>query len=98
MPLGSSSSQNLLFSSIFLMILAEKILTMVQKNVDPHFRGLDLGAEVEFFHRIFFIPLVQSEFYQEITKPWLGHQNPCTGVVRRSYSPPQVGGFITPFI
>ena len=58
-----------------------------QKNVVPHFRGLDLGAQVEFLLGIFFIPLVQSEFYQKIIKPWLGHQCPTTGVPRRSNPP-----------
>ena len=69
-----------------------------QKNVDPHFRGLDLGAQVEFLLGIFFIPLVQSEFYQEITKAWLGNQYPGTDARRRSNTPPRVGSLITPFI
>ena len=69
----------------------------MQKNVDPHFRGLDLGAQVEFLHRFFlFHYIVQSEFYQEITKAWLEHQNPGTDVRRRSNTPPRVGSFITP--
>ena len=55
-----------------------------QKNVDPHFRGLDLGAQVEFLHVIFFIPLVQSEFYQEIATAWSQHQYPRTDARRRS--------------
>ena len=58
-----------------------------QKNVVPHFRGLDLGAQVEFLHEIFFIPLVQSEFYQEITKARLVHQYPATGARHRSNTP-----------
>ena len=59
-----------------------------QKNVDPNFRGLDLGAQVKFLLGIFFIPLVQSEFYQEIIKAWLEDQNPGTGAPRRSNPPP----------
>ena len=58
-----------------------------QKNVDPNFRGLDLGAQVEFLHVFFFIPLVQSEFYQEISTAWSEPQHPSTDVRRRSYSP-----------
>ena len=68
-----------------------------QKNVVPHFRGLDLGAQVEFLHGIFFIPLVQSEFCQEITKARSQDQYPCTGALCRSYSPPRVLCSITQF-
>ena len=35
----------------------------------------------------FFIPLVQSEFYQEIIKAWLEHQYAGTGARRRSNIP-----------
>ena len=58
-----------------------------QKNVVPHFRGLDLGAQVEFLIGIFFIPLVQSEIYQEITTARSQHQCPTTGALRRSNPP-----------
>ena len=51
---------------------------------------------MEFLLGIFFIPLVQSEFYQEIIKAWLEDQNPCTDVVRRSYSPPSAFLFNNP--
>ena len=67
-----------------------------QKNVDPHFRGLDLGAQVKFLYGIFFSPLVQSEFYQEITKDWSEDQYPCTGALCRSYSPPSGSLFNNP--
>ena len=69
-----------------------------QKNVDPHFRGLDLGAQVEFLFGIFFIPLVQSEFYQEISMDWSEHQHPSTDARRRSNTPPRVIYSITQFI
>ena len=76
------------------------MITIRQKNVVPHFRGLDLGAQMEFLHAFFFIPLVQREFYQEISTTWSEHQYPSTRVPAHGAvhtPPPRVICSITQF-